>query len=145
MHDLYGGVYDGRLGSLGVMNNKEVVLEVKFLGNDDKHKDIFYTLKHNVLTKKVFDSLDNYFLGKQRYFDLPLMPKGGDFAQKVWRELQRIPYGQTRSYKQIAQNINSPRGSRAVGMANHRNPIIIFIPCHRVIGSKGISATKISD
>ena len=83
MHDLYGGVYDGRLGSLGVMNNKEVVLEVKFLGNDDKHKDIFYTLKHNVLTKKVFDSLDNYFLGKQRYFDLPLMPKGGDFAQKV--------------------------------------------------------------
>jgi methylated-DNA-[protein]-cysteine S-methyltransferase len=81
--------------------------------------------------------LDDYFSGKRQEFDLPLAPQGTPFQLKVWRELQRIPYGVTRSYGEIARRIRQPAAARAVGMANNRNPISIIIPCHRVIGAKG--------
>ena len=81
--------------------------------------------------------LDEYFNGKRQAFDLPLNPIGTPFQQKVWAELQKIPYGTTISYGELARRIGQPSASRAVGMANHRNPLVIFIPCHRVIGSDG--------
>ncbi len=81
--------------------------------------------------------LGEYFEGKRKSFDLPLNPKGTAFQQKVWQELSRIPYAQTRSYKQIATLIGNPNASRAVGSANNRNPLHIVIPCHRVISSNG--------
>jgi methylated-DNA-[protein]-cysteine S-methyltransferase len=81
--------------------------------------------------------LQEYFNGKRKEFQLPLAPEGTAFQQAVWKALLDIPYGQTRSYGQIAQNIGNPRASRAVGMANHNNPIGIIIPCHRVIGANG--------
>ena len=81
--------------------------------------------------------LDEYFAGKRRQFDIPVCPHGTDFQKAVWKELLAIPYGETRSYKQIAQKIGNPEACRAVGMANNRNPISIIIPCHRVIGAKG--------
>ncbi len=81
--------------------------------------------------------LDAYFAGTLRSFDLPLEPHGSAFQQRVWAALQAIPYGQTRSYQDIAYAIGQPAACRAVGMANHRNPLPIVIPCHRVIGKNG--------
>jgi methylated-DNA-[protein]-cysteine S-methyltransferase len=81
--------------------------------------------------------LQAYFRGELREFQLPLDFEGTDFQKRVWRQLRSIPYGQTRSYSQIAEVIGSPRAVRAVGAANGSNPIPIVIPCHRVIGSNG--------
>lgn len=81
--------------------------------------------------------LDEYFQGKRTVFSLPFKLIGTTFQLAVWKELQNIPYGQTTSYKEIAQKINKPKAYRAVGMANNKNPLPIIIPCHRVIGSNG--------
>lgn len=81
--------------------------------------------------------LREYFAGARRTFDLPLAPHGTAFQQRVWMALRAIPYGETRTYGELAAAIGSPNASRAVGMANHRNPIPIIIPCHRVIGANG--------
>ena len=81
--------------------------------------------------------LDEYFQGKRTTFSLPFKLTGTPFQLAVWKELQNIPYGQTTSYKEIAQKINKPKAYRAVGMANNKNPLHIIIPCHRVIGSNG--------
>ena len=81
--------------------------------------------------------LQEYFAGKRREFDLPLRMAGTEFQQRVWRELAQIPFGETRSYGQLAKRLDNPNGSRAVGLANGRNPIAIIVPCHRVIGADG--------
>ena len=78
-----------------------------------------------------------YLAGKRRVFDLPLAPRGTEFSRSVWRALEAIPYGETRSYRDIAQAVGRPRAVRAVGQANHNNPIPIIIPCHRVVGANG--------
>lgn len=83
------------------------------------------------------EQLLEYLAGVRRRFDLPLAPAGAPFQRRVWRALEAIPYGQTRTYRDIALAVDCPRGFRAVGMANHRNPIPILIPCHRVVGSNG--------
>jgi len=89
------------------------------------------------LIAEAFRQLDEYFAGKRREFDLPLKPAGTPFQLRVWEALRRIPCGKTASYGEIAAAVGCPKGSRAVGMANNRNPIAIFIPCHRVIGADG--------
>ena len=81
--------------------------------------------------------LDEYFAGTRRRFDLPLAPEGTAFQKKVWAALETIPYGETRTYGELAAMIGSPKAARAVGGANHANPISIIIPCHRVIGADG--------
>lgn len=81
--------------------------------------------------------LREYFAGERQSFDLPLAPAGTPFQRAVWDALCAIPYGETRTYAQIAAAIGSPKACRAVGMANNRNPIAILIPCHRVIGASG--------
>lgn len=78
-----------------------------------------------------------YLDGTRRRFDLPLAPEGTPFQQRVWKALETIPWGQTRTYAQVARLAGSPRGFRAVGMANHYNPLPILIPCHRVVGADG--------
>ncbi len=83
------------------------------------------------------EQLEEYFAGSRTQFDLPLGPVGTEFQQRVWRALLAIPYGQTVAYGQIATQIGSPAASRAVGLANGRNPIGIVVPCHRVVGSTG--------
>lgn len=83
------------------------------------------------------EELREYFEGRRREFDLPLAPKGTEFQRRVWRALLTIPYGETRSYQELAALAGCPKGFRAVGMANNRNPISILIPCHRVIGKDG--------
>lgn len=79
--------------------------------------------------------LSEYFEGRRRVFTFPMEPKGTPFQQSVWEELSRVPYGKTRTYKDIAASIGNPGAARAVGMACNRNPIWIAIPCHRVVGS----------
>src|ERR1017187_5223624 len=91
---------------------------------------------HPIATEAV-RQLRAYFAGQLRRFDLPLDLRGTDFQLRVWRELERIPYGVTRSYLQIAEAIGAPRAVRAVGAANGANPIPIVVPCHRVIGANG--------
>ena len=86
---------------------------------------------------QVVRQLKAYFAGELENFDLSLSPKGTPFQQKVWSELQKIPYGKTISYGELARRIGNPKASRAVGLANGSNPISIVIPCHRVIGSNG--------
>lgn len=83
------------------------------------------------------EQLESYFHGGLRTFDLPLDPVGTGFQRAVWSELARIPYGETRSYGQVAAAIGQPRAHRAVGLANHQNPLPIVVPCHRVVGARG--------
>jgi len=85
----------------------------------------------------VVKQLDAYFAGTLTEFDVDMQSAGTEFQLRVWAALQTIPYGETRSYGQIAEQIGSPAASRAVGLANGRNPISIIVPCHRVIGSSG--------
>ena len=89
------------------------------------------------LIKEAYRQLSEYLIGERKSFDLPLNPRGTVFQQQVWKALCDIPYGETRSYKQIAEAIGNPKAVRAVGMANNRNPLLIVVPCHRVICANG--------
>ncbi|MCD7968941.1 MAG: methylated-DNA--[protein]-cysteine S-methyltransferase [Alistipes sp.] len=89
------------------------------------------------LIKKAAAQLHEYFDGSRKNFDLPLKPSGTPFQEKVWAALATIPYGQTASYARLAAMVGNPKACRAVGGANNRNPLAIFIPCHRVIGANG--------
>ncbi len=90
-----------------------------------------------LLVNRAFEELQEYLNGTRITFDLPLAPYGTPFQQRVWNVLRSIPYGETMYYAQVAALAGNPKASRAVGMANHNNPIAIFIPCHRVIGKNG--------
>ena len=89
------------------------------------------------LLQECVRQLRAYFDGSLTVFDLPLNPQGTHFRRRVWAALQAIPYGETRSYGQLATSLGCPGAARAVGGANHHNPIAIIIPCHRVIGADG--------
>lgn len=89
------------------------------------------------LLEETVRQLDEYFAGRRTAFDLPLAPEGTPYQRLIWRTLQDIPYGETASYAEIAARTGNPQASRAVGGANHRNPLPILIPCHRVIGTNG--------
>jgi len=95
------------------------------------------TLRETPLLRKAVTQLREYFQGERKIFDLPLSYWGTDFQMDDWQALLTIPYGQTRSYKEIAVQIGRPKAYRAVGLANNRNPISIIVPCHRVIGHDG--------
>lgn len=94
-------------------------------------------LRETALLRAAALQLDQYFNGERKRFDLPLDLRGTPFQLRVWRALEEIPYGQTRSYGQIARATGNEKAARAVGMANNRNPIAIIVPCHRVIGADG--------
>ena len=81
--------------------------------------------------------LEAYFAGQLKAFEVKLAPEGTEFQKSVWRALCEIPYGETRTYKEIAISVGKPKAYRAVGLANNRNPISIIVPCHRVIGTNG--------
>ncbi len=89
------------------------------------------------LFKRAVQQLNEYFKGKRRQFDLPLAPEGTPFQKRVWKALQTIRCGETKSYGQIAKSVKNSKASRAVGAANRENPICIIVPCHRVIGADG--------
>lgn len=108
--------------------------------NDDPSRvrlaDVEDEADHPLLTRTAAQ-LAEYFAGERRSFDLPLDFRGTDFQKSVWAQLLAIPFGETRSYGEIARNLGNPTASRAVGAANGRNPISIIAPCHRVVGASG--------
>lgn len=93
--------------------------------------------KAQAYVKQACTELGEYFSGKRKKFDVPVHMQGTPFQESVWQALREIPYGETRSYKQIAERIGNPKAMRAVGMANNRNKILLLVPCHRVIGANG--------
>lgn len=103
----------------------------------DKHGFSCAFHSGNEWTHKAIEQLHEYFQGKRRRFDVPMTLLGTPFQQMVWRALQTIAYGETKTYKDIAEMIGRPKAVRAIGGANHNNPLSIIIPCHRVIGANG--------
>ncbi|MDR2571192.1 MAG: methylated-DNA--[protein]-cysteine S-methyltransferase [Oscillospiraceae bacterium] len=131
-------IYETEYGNILVESDGSAITKLKTTGKI-KPTDIkpIGEKRATALTDKAALQLREYFIGKRREFDLPLKPHGTDFQRSVWNVLCDIPYGETRTYKQIAETINNPKACRAVGMANNKNPIWIIIPCHRVIGADG--------
>jgi methylated-DNA-[protein]-cysteine S-methyltransferase len=107
------------------------------LDEEQGHKAVDETLADDPLMIQTRLQLTDYFMEGRKQFTLPYRWKGSVFRQKVWNELIKIPYGNTRSYGQIAGSIKNPNASRAVGGAVHNNPLMILVPCHRVIGASG--------
>lgn len=91
----------------------------------------------DVVLRRATKQLAEYFSGERSSFDLPLAPRGTEFQQRVWKQLSAIPFGETRTYGEIARKLGNPNAMRAVGAANGANPIAIIVPCHRVIGADG--------
>ncbi len=126
--------YKTKIGKIGIAENEGFITNV-FFGKSVVPKS--FELEETPLLKKAAEQLDEYFAGKRKDFDLPLATEGTLFEKEVWNALLTIPYGQTKTYGQIAEQIGKPKTCRAVGRANGLNPISIFIPCHRVIGTNG--------
>lgn len=122
--------YETKIGTIGIRENSKYITDIFF-----SKKDTNDNIEETELIKECFLQLKQYFEGNRRSFDLPIQPKGTEFQKMVWNELSKIPYGETKSYKDIALAIGNEKACRAVGMANNKNPIPIIIPCHRVIGS----------
>lgn len=126
---------DTPIGELQLVSDGTHLHKIQFAGShtvddNDVHK------KDSVISA-CEQQLKQYFAGNRQHFDLPLGAKGTEFQQSVWSALSAIPYGELRSYKDIAETIGKPKAVRAVGAANGRNPLPIVVPCHRVIGSNG--------
>jgi len=127
-------IYDFKLCRLGITEDNGYICRIYFDNNKDLNN---FDKKESPLIKRAAKQLDEYFCGRRKLFDLPLSFHGTDFQVKVWSELQNIPYGETRSYGEIAAMAGNSKASRAVGIANNRNPVVIVVPCHRVIGADG--------
>lgn len=126
--------YETSIGLLGIAEKEGKISDVFF---NQKWGADQARVEETPLIKAAFKQLDEYLKGERQEFDLPLAPEGTSFQQEVWQALQAIPYGETRTYKEIAAQIGNPKACRAVGRANNQNPVSIIIPCHRVIGAKG--------
>lgn len=126
--------YEYPVGTLGIAQDEKGVTNIFFRQRDALSGAV---TEETDLIKRAAAQLDEYFAGTRKAFDIPLSFYGTEFQKKVWHALCTIPYGETRSYKQIAEQAGCPGGARAVGMANNQNPIMIVVPCHRVIGANG--------
>ncbi len=120
-------VYNTKIGKLKIEYENDVLTGIAYTENE-KEQGI-----RSELSDKTVLQLEEYFDGRRKEFEIPLKLIGTEFQKKVWNELLKIPYGETVSYKDIAIKIGNPKACRAVGMANHNNPILIIVPCHRVI------------
>jgi methylated-DNA-[protein]-cysteine S-methyltransferase len=126
--------YESPLGKIGIAEEDGVVTNL-FFEKETAPKEA--ELLETDLLKEVHRQLVQYFNKERTTFDVSVEPKGTEFQKRDWSELLKIPYGETRSYGEIAKALGIPKGARAVGLANNRNPVSIIIPCHRVIGSDG--------
>lgn len=130
----YISEFKTNLGVVRVHASDEGVTEIRFydssLGKQPK-------VEENQHTKQAVEQLKQYFAKQRQQFSLTLAPIGTPFQQRVWQQLQTIPFGETASYLDIATALNKPTACRAVGAANGKNPISIVVPCHRIIGANG--------
>lgn len=122
--------YKSLIGNLYIEEENEHIVQISFFNMNTEEKE-------TKLIKETCKQLSEYFAGQRNVFSIPILPKGTAFQKLVWSALCEIPYGETCSYKDIACMIGNPNASRAVGMANNKNPIAIIIPCHRVLGKNG--------
>lgn len=125
--------YETIIGYLTISADEQGITDVSF----GKRNPVHAVCQETPVIKQAVSELQEYFEGRRQEFTVPLHPQGTDFQLRVWQVLRTIPYGKTWSYKQVATAAGNPNASRAVGMANNRNPIAIIIPCHRVIGANG--------
>jgi len=129
--------YQSPIGKLLLVGTNGVLEELHF-PNSPEQKRLAEDWQYDETSfNTVIQQLSEYFAGKRQEFDLKIAPKGTVFQTRVWQELQKIPFGQTASYGEIAARIGNSKASRAVGMANSKNPIPIIVPCHRIIGKDG--------
>lgn len=126
-------VIEGERGKVYLGEENEKIALLSF----DKEEIKGLKRERTPLLERGEKELLEYFRGERTRFDLPLEYQGTDFQVKVWKALEKIPYGETRTYQDIAEAVGSPKAFRAVGNANNKNPISILIPCHRVIGKSG--------
>jgi len=129
----YKTFYDSKVGILEIESTEKAITKVNF----SHKKKIKSDSKLPPIVKKCRKQLGEYFKGKRQNFSLELQLEGTEFQKKVWEQLQRIPFGETASYKDVAVAIGNEKAVRAVGGANGMNNIAIIIPCHRVIGADG--------
>lgn len=147
---LYKKCYDSPIGTIVIQANETAITGIytdNIKNTETKHESDTQAVpcqavqkpivQETVLIEKAYEELMEYFSGKRQTFDLPLHVEGTEFQMQVWKALQEIPYGETCSYKEIAIKTGRPKACRAVGGACHSNPILIMIPCHRVIGTNG--------
>lgn len=126
-------IYNTAVGYIHIEHYDHKVSRLEILADEPVNLGVT-----NDFSEIVFNQLLEYFRGERREFDIEVDISGcTPFQQRIYKELQKIPYGETRTYKEIATLAGNPKASRAVGLANNRNPIAIIIPCHRVIGSRG--------
>lgn len=128
-------IYQTKLGRILITEDGTGITGLSVIREDASISD--FKLNETELIREAADQLEEYLSGSRKNFTVKLNPTGTVFQLKVWKALQNIPYGETRSYKQIAEAVGNEKACRAVGMANHANPIMIIIPCHRVIGANG--------
>ncbi len=131
--------YETPFGRVHLLAGNDGIKSVILL---EEHWEEYQRLKGPVMRdpgicRQAVKELDEYFCGKRKQFSVALSYEGTVFYKSVWQALQEIPYGETRSYAELAASIGRPRACRAVGQANRRNPLPIFVPCHRVIGKDG--------
>lgn len=129
--------YNSPIGKLLLVGKDGVLEELHFPNSAGQNKPFEECQHDEQCFKTVIKQLSEYFAGHRQMFELKLAPRGTAFQESVWQELRKIPYGQTVSYGEIAERIGNKKASRAVGMANGKNPIPIIVPCHRVIGKDG--------
>ncbi len=123
------------LGTLRLVSDGEHLVSIEFGGQHGSGQE--QQEREDRVLRSCASQLQEYFAGERRHFDLPLAPGGTDFQRSVWQALEKIPYGERRSYRDLARAIARPKAVRAVGAANGRNPLPIVVPCHRVVGSDG--------
>jgi methylated-DNA-[protein]-cysteine S-methyltransferase len=135
METLYYSRFDSPVAPLLIVASELGLVRLEF--DRDPAKAPANAVASDEKTATYVRQLQEYFRGERRRFDFPLDLRGTDFQKRCWQALLEIPYGETRSYADIARAVGSPRGFRAVGLANNRNPIAIVVPCHRVLASDG--------
>jgi methylated-DNA-[protein]-cysteine S-methyltransferase len=128
--------YETVLGTIGIEENGSAITKV-FLQREGYQNKNQVKETETTLLQEAGRELLEYLEGKRTIFEVPIQYEGTEFQQRVWKALCEIPYGETRTYGEIAAKINNPKASRAVGNANNKNEIMIIVPCHRVIGSNG--------
>lgn len=129
---MHYAVMETPMGPLTVASTEKGIASIQF--GDALPRGVVADVSAN---HETIEQLSEYFEGKRTCFEIPLDVEGTPFQKAVWNELQRIPYGETRSYGEIAKAVGRPGAARAVGMANHENPVAVVIPCHRVVGRDG--------
>ena len=130
-------VVDTPFGALRIAGTGQGLTQVGFAEGEQLSRREPVRQQDSGLLTEAREQLREYFEGRRQRFSLPVAPAGTPFQQQVWQELQKIPWGTTTTYGEIARRIGQPKAVRAVGSANGRNPVAIVIPCHRVIGSDG--------